>query len=225
MQLILSCEHGGNIIPTEYKYLFKDKKHILKGHRGWDAGALILANSLKESLSIPLVSSDISRLLIDLNRSLHHRGLFSVYSNMLDQETKKQIIESIYQPYRGKVKSLINKKETIHLSIHSFTPVLDELTRIADIGLLYDPARKKEKQFCQRLKNQIKQYIPKAKIRSNYPYKGKADGFTTYLRKQYSEKSYCGIEIEINQKHFIEKTRLWQELHNYLAVAIKESLE
>jgi hypothetical protein len=30
-------------------------------------------------------------------------------------------------------------------------------------------------------------------------YLGKADGFTTYLRKQFPE-SYIGIEIEINQK-------------------------
>ncbi|MEO8932838.1 MAG: N-formylglutamate amidohydrolase, partial [Xanthomarina sp.] len=35
--------------------------------------------------------------------------------------------------------------------------------------------------------------------RFNYPYLGKADGFTSYLRKQFP-KNYLGIEIEVNQK-------------------------
>jgi predicted N-formylglutamate amidohydrolase len=40
---------------------------------------------------------------------------------------------------------------------------------------------------------------PQLKIRSNYPYLGNADGFTTYLRKRF-QKNYLGIELEINQK-------------------------
>ena len=37
-------------------------------------------------------------------------------------------------------------------------------------------------------------------VRHNYPYLGKMDGFTTYLRKKFP-KNYVGIEIEINQKY------------------------
>jgi hypothetical protein len=36
-------------------------------------------------------------------------------------------------------------------------------------------------------------------VRFNYPYLGKADGFTTFMRKQFP-KNYIGIEIEVNQK-------------------------
>ena len=43
-------------------------------------------------------------------------------------------------------------------------------------------------------------------IRYNYPYLGKADGFTTYLRKQFPT-NYMGIEIEVNQK-FATENRL-----------------
>ena len=35
----------------------------------------------------------------------------------------------------------------------------------------------------------------------NYPYLGKADGFTTSLRQEFQER-YIGIELELNQKLF-----------------------
>jgi hypothetical protein len=50
------------------------------------------------------------------------------------------------------------------------------------------------------------------KVRKNYPYKGISDGLTTSLRKQYTQKNYCGIEIEINQKHFFESSKIWRSL-------------
>ena len=34
----------------------------------------------------------------------------------------------------------------------------------------------------------------------NEPYLGTYDGLTTYLRTQYNNTHYAGIEIEINQK-------------------------
>jgi hypothetical protein len=36
-------------------------------------------------------------------------------------------------------------------------------------------------------------------VRRNYPYRGTADGFTTYLRRQFSARKYLGIELEVNQ--------------------------
>lgn len=35
----------------------------------------------------------------------------------------------------------------------------------------------------------------------NYPYRGRADGFTTQLRKRFPIKAYAGVELEVNQKH------------------------
>jgi hypothetical protein len=40
-------------------------------------------------------------------------------------------------------------------------------------------------------------------VRYNYPYLGKMDGFTTYLRKQFIS-NYIGIELEVNQKYVKE---------------------
>lgn len=84
------------------------------------------------------------------------------------------------------------------MSLHSFTPILNGQKRNADIGVLYDPGRRREKvlaiAFQEALNNRTG-----LRIRRNYPYRGNADGFTAALRKEFDERHYIGIEIEINQ--------------------------
>lgn len=216
-KIIISCEHGGNQVPAEYRHLFKDKQTILNSHYGWDAGALTLARELAKKLDVTLCSSETSRLLVDLNRSLHHRNLFSEFTNGCDNETRNKILREYYLPYRNRVeKEIINSiKPTIHLSIHSFTPKWGNETRHADIGLLYDPARKNERDFCTRLQSILQSQPQNLIIRRNYPYRGTADGFTTYLRKKYPGSKYIGVEIEINQK-YVDHADHWKKLRKYV---------
>ncbi|WP_179315588.1 N-formylglutamate amidohydrolase [Winogradskyella undariae] len=206
MKLILTCEHGGNEIPTAYKKHFKNKA-ILKTHRALDLGALDLFQTLKP-LSDAFYFSTTSRLLIELNRSLHHKNLFSEYIKDLAKIEKTKIINTHYLPYRTSVedniRSFIKKGDSVlHLSIHSFTPSLNGENRNCDIGLLYNSSNKQEKQLCKQLKLELLKQDPNLNVRFNYPYLGKADGFTTYLRKQFSVH-YLGIEIEVNQKFTID---------------------
>ena len=218
--IIISCEHGGNKIPAKYAALFKNKSKVLKSHRGWDPGALLLAKKIAKDINAPLIYSETSRLLIDLNRSLHNPKLFSEYSNHCNKTTKQELMNKFYFPYRSKIENKINnnydKFPVIHFSIHSFTPVLNNITRTADVGLLYDPARKAERDYCATLQKKLKEKFPDLTIRCNYPYKGNADGFTTHLRNQFSEKKYLGIEIEINQKHILNNDNDWKKVKNEL---------
>ncbi|WP_313791462.1 N-formylglutamate amidohydrolase [Lacinutrix neustonica] len=176
---------------------------MLHSHKGYDLGALDLFYYL-QPLATYSNYSETSRLLIELNRSLHHQSLFSEFTKSLTLEAKKAIIKDHYNPYRNTVETHIkellkNNRKVLHLSIHSFTPVLNNMVRPCDIGLLYDASRPNEKQLALKLKQAITVINPHWRIRFNYPYLGKADGFTTYLRKQTPEE-YIGLEIEINQK-------------------------
>ena len=228
MPLIITCEHGGNRIPKKYSSLFKNKKRILESHRGWDPGALVLARQLARELSAPLFYSDVSRLLIDLNRSVHHPDLFSDYSRECSNDTKQKLIAEFYQPYRDQVEQTIKKLQgagqpLLHLSIHSFTPVMNDKPRNADIGLLYDPSRNLERSYCQQFKSSINKALPELRLRNNYPYRGTADGFTTYLRKRYTASRYLGIEIEINQKHVNDNNQTWLLIRKKLAKLILQT--
>jgi len=188
---------------------------VLQSHRGWDQGALQLARACARDCSAPLYFSRVSRLLVDLNRSRHHRSLFSMFSKHLDAGGRQEVCDSYYFPYRNQVESSIRDEKhrpVIHLSFHSFTPVLDGRVRDTDIGLLYDPARRQELEFCMSLQSELKRTFQHLVVRRNYPYRGMADGFTTYLRNRFPEKAYLGIEIEINQKHAAPGMRYWRRL-------------
>ncbi|MCX7547632.1 N-formylglutamate amidohydrolase [Xanthomarina sp. F1114] len=203
MKLVLTCEHAGNKIPKNYVSYFKNQQVILETHRGLDLGALDIFESLK-SLSDYSHYSKTSRLLIELNRSLHHKNLFSEFSKEISIEEKEKLIHTYYSTYRtkveNKIKEFINAGETVlHISIHSFTPLLNGEIRNCDMGLLFDSRRISEKHFSKNYKKLMLKINPNYNIRYNYPYLGKADGFTTYLRKQFLE-NYIGIELEINQK-------------------------
>lgn len=207
-KIIITCEHGGNKIPAKYAPFFKGKKAVLNSHRGYDIGSIFLFELLSKKADYSNYS-DVSRLLVELNRSLHHKKLFSEYTEALALEEKQSILSAYYFPYRNEVEKKINswiknKHRVLHISVHSFIPELDGVKRNNDIGFLFDSGRKFERDICKKWKSTLLSLAPDLIIRFNYPYLGKADGFTTYLRKKFNEKQYLGIELEVNQKYFIK---------------------
>lgn len=223
--LVITCEHGGNRIPPPYRDLFAPHRALLDSHRGFDAGALVMARALAATFGVPLLSATVSRLLVDLNRSVGHRQLHFDPVLELPDTRRKHILQHYYQPYRSKAERLVTEAiaergRVIHLSCHSFTPELDGHRRTADIGLLYDPARPGERALCARWKRMFALHAPELEVRRNYPYAGRNDGLTTWLRKRHSPDAYVGIELELNQKHVMGTTRQWATLRD----AVIESL-
>ena len=220
MNLIITCEHAGNQVPESYSHIFSDIKDVVASHRGWDPGALEIARYLATECSAPLFSCETTRLLIETNRSLDNHQLYSEYSRILFETEHEQLLQQFYYPYRNGVEDVISKvsKPALHLSIHTFTPVWNGVTRTADIGILFDPERKTETEFCKRLFDGLEQSLPLLNIRLNEPYKGTDDGFTTYLRTKFTSDEYLGIEIEVNQKYI--GTEKWE----MISMGLKEVL-
>lgn len=202
--LIISCEHAVDTVPEEYALLFSPFKELLVTHRGMDFGALYIAQHLKDALLCDFVQAFTTRLLIDYNRSLNHPSCFSEVTRGLTPEEKLILVKQYYLPFREQVINLIQKKisqnmQVLHLSIHSFTPVMNDIVRTADIGLLYNPQRPAEKAFCKQWQKEMQLLSTELRVRRNYPYMGISDGFTTFLRKQFPDPHYMGIEVESNQ--------------------------
>ena len=202
--LLFTCEHGGNRVPRRWAWLFEKHRTLLDSHRGWDPGALTLARALSKAMAAPLVVSTTSRLLVDLNRSEHHRAVFSSITLALPDAERERILEEFYRPYRDRVEQLvagaISRGRVVHVSAHSFVPVLNGVTRRADVALLYDPSRKPEKAFCDGWLADLKVELPTLALRRNSPYRGYTDGLTTTLRRRHAAKDYIGVEIEMNQR-------------------------
>jgi len=230
LTLLITCEHAGNEVPAEYSELFKAQAGLLQSHRGWDIGARAAACNIAGWFEAPFLAWDITRLLVDVNRSLWRRTLFSEFTKVLPKTERERILHTWYYPHRQRVAQKLadllaeTKNQVVHLAVHSFTPVLRGEKRETDIGLLYDPARNQELQFCrdwQRRLNKTSEF----RTRLNYPYRGKPDGLTAHFRKIYPDERYAGIELEINQLYLSGSHPRQRPLIDSIKQTLKECLK
>lgn len=225
--LYLTCEHAGNRVPRGFAPLFSHWSHLLNSHRGWDPGAAELAACLAKSQGCPAESSGVTRLLVDLNRSIGSRTLFSEVTRGLGRVEKEHILREYYFPFRNRVSedvaSLLKSGSVTHISIHSFVPVLQGRRRETDVGILFDPGRKEEQEFARWWKDAIERVLPELRVRFNYPYRGTADGHVTALRRRYPE-NYRGVELEVNQG-LAEEQKVWQRVMVSLARSLHGVLD
>ncbi len=219
--LLITCEHGGFRVPATYRALFAGRERLLRSHRGWDRGSLELAKCFASQEQAALQCSTVTRLLVELNRSPRHPQLFSELTAGLSPQERERILERYYEPYREAVRRWIAEPSrrdftVLHLSVHTFTPVRRGVPRRADIGLLYDPKRDLEREFCRVWQRNLAVLRSELKTRRNYPYQGKADGLTTSLRKQFAPQTYVGVELEVNQRWPRRGGQAWRELQQHL---------
>jgi predicted N-formylglutamate amidohydrolase len=148
--------------------------------------------------------------LIDLNRSIGHPQLcpsvaFGVPvpgNEGLCAAEKERRVQRYYLPYRTAVCAAVDAAgnragRCLHLSVHSFTPVLGTKRRGCDVGLLYDPQRAVERDLVARWAAELR--ATGLRVRRNHPYRGRADGLTSALRGEQPASRYAGVEVEITQ--------------------------
>lgn len=207
--VVVTAEHASLKIPDRYRGLGLSTQQR-ESHVAWDEGSKALAREIARRLSAPLVEGVVSRLVIDLNRSLHHKRVIPAVAfgvpvpgnESLSSEERARRIELYYEPFRSTAFTEISKgvKSTgrcVHISVHTFTPRLNGVVRPLDVAVLYDPRRKREAEVGERLAARFA--AEGFRVRRNFPFRGVADGHTTGLRRKLSDKAYAGIEIEVNQ--------------------------
>lgn len=205
-RILVSCEHGGNVVPAPYAPLFAGAAAVLDSHRGMDFGALEVAQAFGVRLGVAPFMATTTRLVVDLNRSPGHRTLFSEYTRDLSREQRDAVMAEHYWPYRKAVEDAVSAAvgegaTVLHVSSHSFTPELNGVVRNCDVGLLYDPARRGECLFVDAWLAALSAAAPGLRLRRNYPYRGTSDALVTHLRKLHDGADYAGVEIEVNQRH------------------------
>lgn len=223
---LVSCEHGGNRVPAPYRRLFRGQQDSLASHKGYDPGALVMARELAAAFAATLVTSTTSRLLIDVNRSIGHPRCYSAVTRAEPATVRKEIAERYYTPYWDEIDRFVSQsvargRRVIHVSSHSFAPILNGTLRCADVGLLYDPARQGEVALCARWKVSLAAIAPELRVRRNYPYAGKNDGLTSQLRLHFSPEAYVGIELEVNQSIVFAGGRSWRALRGLIIESLR----
>lgn len=202
--LVLSCEHGGNRVPAQLAALFRGRARWLASHRGWDPGALAAARDLARASGAPLVAHTVTRLLVDANRSPSNPAVFSAATRALAPECRARLLERYHRPHWQRVRRALRAAgarggPVLHLAVHSFTPRFRGERRDFEIGLLYDPQRRRERALAAVWKRRLGALEPALRVRRNAPYRGDADGLTTALRRELGPARYLGLELELGQ--------------------------
>lgn len=221
--LVISAEHASRAVPRAYRALFAGADDLLASHRGSDWGTEVLGRHLAHAFGVPLHAADATRLLIDCNRSAAHPRLFSEFTRGLDPDERDALVREHYAPLRTAVAQAVavlleRGSEVLHLSVHSFTPVMGGQVRDADIGLLYDPARAAERELCVRWQALLRG--DGLRVRRNYPYRGVSDGHVTALRRRFAGQRYLGVELEINQAIVAGELALWRRVQRNCASSL-----
>lgn len=227
--VLITCEHAGKRVPARFRACLAGQAAALASHRGYDPGALAVARDLARGFGAPLIFSTTSRLLVDLNRSSGHPRLFGEAVRRLPTAVRTEILRRYYLPYRARAEAQIAAwvaagRCVVHVSSHSFTPVLDGVVRRADLALLYDTARPRERMLCAAWRQSLARRQPGLRVRRNYPYRGASDGFTAYLRRHFAGDRYLGIELEVSQRLVVGSRRAWQSLRRALVEGLRDAL-
>lgn len=226
---VISCEHASNNVPSNYHNLFQHHTSILHTPQASDLGALEISQFISKFIGCELTQTNVSRLLIDCNRSLLHSRCFSRFSKRLPDIEKNQLIENYYAPFRQQTKKIIdshisNNEQVLHISIHTFAPIIKGFTQKTGVGLLYDSSRHGEKEVARIWHGLLLQEPLEYLIRMNYPFRGNSDSFTKSLRRNYLERDYIGMEIEVNQA-LLTTSESINELARTLAHSLSELMQ
>jgi predicted N-formylglutamate amidohydrolase len=143
----LICDHASNRIPRRLGTLgLTETQHA--DHIAWDPGAADMARRLSALLDAPLVLSGYSRLVIDCNRPLDSTQLTAPVSGgvtvpgnaAVTAEDRAARLNELHRPYHRAITAMLEARAgrpTLLLSIHSFTPELDDGPRPWRIAIAY----------------------------------------------------------------------------------------
>ena len=200
---VIVCDHASNRIPADYKSFGFDAD-ALQMHIAWDPGALAVSRRLSALLHAPLLWPDVSRLVIDCNRSVDAASLIVIKSegrpvpanHNLSEAQRAKRIQRIHAPYHEAIDACLKRRlaagvEPALIAIHSFTPVYFGKARPWQVGVLFDDDRRLADLLIRELKTD-----PALTIGINQPY-SPADGVYYTLSRHAGPRGLPAVMIEI----------------------------
>lgn len=150
---VLLGDHAGRAIPAGLGTLGLPSAELTR-HIALDLGVEELGLALAERLGAPFLRQTYSRLVIDCNRDPAHAQAIAETSDGtpisgnrgLGAEARRARVAAVFEPYHAAIADALNAREaagleTVVVSLHSFTPVMDGFDRPWEIGVLHDGRR------------------------------------------------------------------------------------
>jgi predicted N-formylglutamate amidohydrolase len=146
---LLIGDHAGSAIPATLGDLGLAPVDRAR-HIAVDIGVFGLGHALARLLDAPFLHQAYSRLVIDCNRDPARADAIPEVSDgtrvrgnaHLNEAARSARRAAIHTPYHAAISAALDaraaaRRQTILLSLHSFTPVMDGIARPWDVGVLH----------------------------------------------------------------------------------------
>lgn len=227
--VILVCDHASRKIPGCLGDMGLDPL-TRRCHLAWDIGAGPLTRELAERLGATAVLAGYSRLVMDCNRELTDPSAFLEFGDgvaipgnvgISDQE-KADRAQALFWPYHHAIETEVARlsqsgTKPLMLAVHSFTPVLDGISRRWEMGVLWDVDSRVSSMLISRLRQ------AGYEVGDNQPYSGRApQDFTIDHHAEGGGLPHVGLEVRQDQ---ILKPAGVRKVADVLAPVIEEIME
>ena len=223
---MLLGDHAGTTIPVVLGDLGLSEQDRQR-HIAVDIGVEALGAALAERQGAEFVSQSYSRLVVDCNRAPGGEGWIAEESDgsvvpgnvglsSADREARRS---AIFEPYHQAVDDALERRriasrDTIVVSLHSFTPEMAGERRPWHIGVLHDRYRD---DFARGLLNVLQQ--THLTIGDNAPYRMDAIDYTVPRHAFARDLRY--VEIEVRQDWLVS---CFEEAVGLLAGSVETAL-
>jgi predicted N-formylglutamate amidohydrolase len=146
---LFTSDHYGRLVPKVLGDLGLPESELAR-HIAWDIGIAGVAEALSNHLDAHLIAQRYSRLVIDCNRPPGAASSIPILSEAttvpgnegISREAAEIRRREVFDPYHRRIDEAIeqrlrDKRPTILVSLHSFTPVYAGIARPWHIAALY----------------------------------------------------------------------------------------
>ena len=227
----LVADHASNRVPRALGQLGLPAS-ALHQHIAYDLGIAELGRALSASLNAPLVMSNYSRLVMDMNRRYESPtrvvsasdGVTIPGNSALNALEMRRRTGLLFVPYHKAICKLLHEKRQrradIHfISLHSFTPVMQgDAPRPWDVGVLWD----QDGGFARPMINALRARVDLV-IGDNEPYSGKdPNGYTVATHAEAAGLANALLEVRQDHLGTPDGVARW---HEVIAGALRAAYE
>jgi predicted N-formylglutamate amidohydrolase len=229
-RFFLVCDHASRRIPRTLGTLGLSESELSR-HIAWDIGAAGMARRMATALGAFLILQNYSRLVIDCNRPLSAPDSIAKRSEHTDipgnqtvsQADARLRAEAVYRPYHDRIRTELEQRdragrETVLVTVHSFTPSFKSVDRAWHAGILYNRDPRLAHALLELLRRETNWVVG-----DNQPYRVTDDSDVAVL--EYGERrNNLHVELEVRQDLIAEEAGqiAWAERLAVLLVRAEE---
>ncbi|HVJ47011.1 MAG TPA: N-formylglutamate amidohydrolase [Luteolibacter sp.] len=214
---LFSCEHATCAVPEAFRDLFSGSEETVMSPKGWDPGALNLAQGFSMKFRTPLIHGDVTRLLIDLNEGGETR--WSSFSKTLPEATRGKLVDRHERPYRQAIQTritedLLRNDAVLHVMVHTEEGGSGMVLETPESGIGGD--------FASKWRNRLDADGVDVRVAQ-----GAMDGdLVRVLTERHPADRYALIRLKVPQSYFLEgKPLRWETVKKFLIGSLAQVVQ